>query len=90
MDKSYFRGWPIVYIEDKWVYEDNKEPIPSYGGKERPCKKCNKIAVSDFDPCLGLLPGVKHACCGHGIKNEAYIIFNNGKTIYDFKMGESV
>jgi hypothetical protein len=29
------------------------------------------------DPCLGTLPGVKFACCGHGYK-RGYIYFTNG------------
>ena len=32
------------------------------------------------DPCWGLLPGVKAACCGHGVRN-GYISFENGITI---------
>lgn len=29
----------------------------------------------EYDSCLGYLPGVKSACCGHG--GVAYILFNN-------------
>lgn len=25
------------------------------------------------DPCLGLLPGVRNACCGHGSRWRAYV-----------------
>jgi len=32
------------------------------------------------DPCLGCLPGVAFACCGHGDR-EMYIAFENGVTI---------
>lgn len=40
-----------------------------------PCELCGEIAAAGFDlevgcqgfdPCLGRLPGVSHACCGHG------------------------
>ena len=34
----------------------------------------------DPDPCLGMLPGVNFACCGHGTDN-GYIAFENGVTI---------
>jgi hypothetical protein len=30
------------------------------------------------DACLGRLPGVSAACCGHGRDDEAYIRFNDG------------
>lgn len=34
------------------------------------------------DPCLGILPGVKYACCGHGDKvGMPYIFFDNGVTM---------
>lgn len=32
------------------------------------------------DPCLGILPGVKHSCCGHG-DTGGYIFFENGVVI---------
>jgi hypothetical protein len=35
------------------------------------------------DPCLGVLPGVLYACCGHGDKpfKSGYIAFENGVTV---------
>jgi hypothetical protein len=32
------------------------------------------------DPCLGILPGVEFACCGHGDR-DGYVKFVNGKVI---------
>ena len=29
------------------------------------------------DPCMGILPGVKFSCCGHG-KHNGYLFFENG------------
>jgi len=49
----------------------------------RICKICNqKLDYSKPDPCLGYLPGVKFACCGHGESDEGYIKFENGIAIY--------
>jgi hypothetical protein len=46
-----------------------------------PCVKCGKLPTEEgHDACLGTLPGVVDACCGHGVK-EPYIIFENGLTI---------
>lgn len=79
MITAYFRGWKITWEDNKWVYMDTKEPTPMFGGKIRPCKKCGKIfSLNSYDPCLGYLDGVKQACCGHGVRKEFYIVFNNG------------
>jgi len=37
------------------------------------------------DPCLGLLPGVVAACCGHGGKERGYLKFSNG-VVLDIKL----
>jgi hypothetical protein len=49
------------------------------------CKRCRKAwkkvettpKYEQYDHCLGKLPGVSHACCGHGV-SEGYIAFENG------------
>lgn len=33
--------------------------------------------IDYVDPCLGHLPGVRYACCGHGV-DHGYIFFENG------------
>ncbi len=46
-----------------------------------PCVKCGKLPTKEgHDACLGTLPGVTDACCGHGV-TESYIIFENGMII---------
>lgn len=48
------------------------------------CPKCHLQRGPDLhDPCLGELPGVKFACCGHGMLGycQGYIFFENGKII---------
>lgn len=46
-----------------------------------PCPHCGKRpGPHGEDGCLGLLPGVIAACCGHGTE-EGYIIFENGVQI---------
>lgn len=47
--------------------------------KQTVCEACNEVCVSGKpDPCLGVIPGVSNACCGHG-KNEAAYIYLGGK-----------
>lgn len=61
---AYDRGWSIKIKNGQWVYKDNEKPID----KNRPCKKCERPPTKEgYDACLGYLPGVKYACCGHGV-----------------------
>ena len=44
---------------------------------ERSCKKCGRMPTKEgYDACLGKLPNVKFACCGHGIE-ERSIMYDN-------------
>lgn len=38
----------------------------------RPCPRCGRVPTEPRgpDPCLGNLPGVEAACCGHGRHDE--------------------
>ena len=65
MARSYSRGHELEYDESGgvWRYVDNGLPISS----ERACKKCGKVPVDDYDPCIGRIEGLTSACCGHGI-----------------------
>lgn len=66
---SWHRGHVIQFIDNEWVYEDTGELID----KDRPCLKCGKNPTQEgYDACLGHIEGVKAACCGHGIDDDAY------------------
>ena len=88
MARSFFRGYPTIVIDGKWCYEDTKETIKDH---LRPCKKCGKeYEFNAPDPCLGTLPGVAFACCGHGVQSEAYIQFKNSSVrLADFIVTDS-
>ena len=44
------------------------------------CKKCKKeVKVGEPDPCIGMLPDVISACCGHGDVSKAYVTFYTGE-----------
>lgn len=38
--------------------------------------------------CLGNIPGIRHAYCGHGDKNKAYVLLEDGTFLkgYDAKI----
>jgi len=53
----------------------------------RTCRACGAQAGPDRpDACLGKLPGVIEACCGHGDTRQAYILFKSGVIIRGFSM----
>lgn len=80
------RGHPIYWKNNKWHYQDNDNYIDDE--PMRPCVKCGKIFEGSFkgdpDPCLGVLPGVDNACCGHGVREDAYIRFTSGVVVKGF------
>ncbi len=82
---DYFRGYPVFEKDSRWYYKDTGQLVgPNW--KDRPCGHCGKPDTDDgHDGCLGELPGVNNACCGHGKHNEAYIQFKNGVTIRGFE-----
>ncbi|AHX01090.1 hypothetical protein M316_0025 [Nitrincola phage 1M3-16] len=87
--KSSFRGHTIIWAGDKWLYEDNQQPIPGYGGEMRPCKKCGSTLSSNDgfpDECLGSIKGVTNACCGHGDTSVSYMVFDSGLVIEGFEV----
>jgi hypothetical protein len=38
------------------------------------CEACGVSMPDGPDACLGYLPNVSHACCGHGGVTEAYVV----------------
>jgi len=81
MIKSKLRGHEIEFLNGEWVYLDTKEPS-RFTYLERSCGKCGeKNTPEGHDPCLGTLPGVMNACCGHGVVKEAYIQYEDGSTV---------
>lgn len=74
MFKFQFKGYDFGHLVE-WiphsnggvfaVYCDTGEPVGEF---PRPCLKCGRKQNPDgTDPCLGFLPGVEYACCGHGL-----------------------
>lgn len=84
------RGHRIEERDDRWCYADTGEPTVETHG-ERPCGCCGVHGAADgHDPCLGTLPGVMNACCGHGQPGEAYVQFEDGFTISGEKAIEHI
>jgi hypothetical protein len=62
------------------TYTDNGEPAELVPEKYRPCKICGEhVTEEGHDPCIKNLPRVKNACCGHGNKAHAYVMFDDDR-----------
>lgn len=84
----YTYGNPIKYIFNTkkrriLIYADNDEEVTMKNDiidhkKVRPCTRCEKYPTKEgHDACLGTLPGIKYACCGHGV-TKPYVIWKDG------------
>jgi len=79
-----YRGHKLVRIGTEWRYADTLDLV--VWGDGRPCGFCGKHSTpEDHDGCLGTLPGVMNACCGHGPDGHegAYVQFPDGVCIRD-------
>jgi hypothetical protein len=53
----------------------------------RKCAVCKATVGPDRpDACMGTLPGVIDACCGHGVPRRAYIVFESELVIRGFRI----
>lgn len=81
MIKSFLRGHQIEYVNGEWLYSDTKEPTATNWDR-RPCGRCGLHNTKEgHDACLGTLPNVMNACCGHGETNQAYVQFYDESSI---------
>lgn len=76
MTTGELRGHPIYWDGKNWRYQDNGDRT-IWSPKGRSCGFCLLPNRSDgIDACLGRLPLVRNACCGHGKGQEAYVQFS--------------
>jgi hypothetical protein len=76
-ETSSHRGHRIVRRDGTWIYADNERPVSA--DPYRDCGHCGRAATAEgHDGCLGTLPGVANACCGHGAENDAYLVRDDG------------
>jgi len=75
--RQNFHGHTIEYVDGRWQYSDG---IPS--DEYRPCPRCGRLPTAEgHDTCLGVIPGVSAACCGHGRDEHAYIMYTDGRVV---------
>lgn len=80
MVSSKYKGHEIIEKEGVWIFKDSGKLVSENVWCK--CKHCGKDPTKeDHDGCLGTLPGLMNACCGHGEENEAYVQFLDGSRI---------
>jgi len=71
-----WHGHKIYRAGECWFYSDNGDDVSDF--PDRACGHCNKSPSPEgHDGCLGVLAGVRNACCGHGTESEAYVQFDD-------------
>jgi hypothetical protein len=66
--------------EGVWRFRDTGE-VEDDTRHLRHCPRCHLPPTeAGDDPCIANLPGVIHACCGHG-RQRGYIMFEDGRII---------
>lgn len=66
MSATSYQGGHLIEYNKQWLYADDKSPI----SVKRPCVRCGRMPTPEgYDACLGYIPNVKSACCGHGMGN---------------------
>lgn len=74
------RGHGITCDGERWVYADDGSPVD----RKRPCARCGRMPTPEgYDACLGELPDVLNACCGHGFDDvqRGYVHEDGGRTL---------
>lgn len=81
MSQSTFRGHKIEIHNGEYIFSDTRQLV-SATWESRPCGHCGRHYTEEgHDGCLGTLPGVNNACCGHGQDLDAYVAYENGKRL---------
>lgn len=79
--KSRVYGHPVIHHsgKDVWRWDDTGEAVTRESEQARLCPRCGKPPTREgYDACLGHLPGISGACCGHGFSEDVYVQFENG------------
>lgn len=81
---SNHRGHAMSNTRNGWVYDDTRQPVRL--NPNRACGECGLPQTPEgHDGCLGTLPGVMNACCGHGRAEDAYVQMDSGQAVYGAK-----
>lgn len=76
--KNEFKGHEIKLVNNEWFFINSSKSVKD-NWRKISCGVCGEKSTKEgHDNCIGTLPGVVNACCGHGQTDEAYVMFSNG------------
>lgn len=72
------RGHEVTRLNNQWVWADTDyQPY-----QDRPCVHCHlPPTAKGHDACIGTIPNVRAACCGHGRVGEMYVSYGSGRAV---------
>jgi len=71
------RGYEVKFHNGRLIYCDNAQSVE--GDHRATCGFCGLHDTPEgHDGCLGTLPNVEEACCGHGDNRQAYVRYDDG------------
>lgn len=88
---SQWRGHEIYQdaMDLDWHYVDTDQLVRD--NPNRRCGSCGRENTPEgHDGCLGTIPGVVNACCGHGVVVEAYAQYTDGTDVRGFAAWEAM
>jgi len=57
---------------------NNRAKLNGRSNLDEACGHCGMpVTTEGYDGCVGFLPGVMNACCGHGVIEHAYVQLNH-------------
>ncbi len=76
-DCDYRQDWAYLHTIDQQFEKEYPEPQP------KNCLVCDATYTPGMepDPCLGMLPGVRFACCGHGNETRRYVMTDTNEVL---------
>ncbi len=87
--KAKWRGHDIESVNKTWRYSDTKQNVSE--NQRRKCGHCeNEETKEGHDACLGTLPGIMNACCGHGVEGDAYVQYPSGDCMRGIEAVEAI
>lgn len=72
-----------MYVDDEGEYHyTDTDELTAETWRDRACGHCGlRRTPEGHDGCIGTLPGVVNACCGHGVAEEAYVQYEGGDLV---------
>ena len=82
--------WSIGFRNGNLCYWDEASRVYRFAADDalaepdRPCPSCGMLPTEEgYDSCLGYLPGIAAACCGHSTESPYLQFIDDGQLFQD-------